>query len=100
MHLAFALLEPVVTPGREAPGAGSWIWLGLIAIGVVALIVSAARRSGKSGGRVPRTHRGGVGNAMQDLSAMLMPNRPDAAVIERIDEETHEDGRGDGRDPK
>lgn len=94
------VLEPAVTTTRTPSGTAGWMWLALIALGVLTLIIGSYRRTRKTGGRtIPRTHRGGVGNALQDLSSMLMPNHPDVAVIACVDEEGEHDDRGDGRNP-
>jgi hypothetical protein len=40
-----------------------------------------------------------VGNVLMDIGALLMPNRPAAVSIQRIEEDVDVDDAGDGRDP-
>lgn len=97
------MLDPeIVRPLPDQTGAVfGWIAL-FIGMFAAALVVVARRRARRRGRPVGiRTLPGGaaVGNALFDLGSLLQPDRPDAAVIRRIDEETEQDGRGDGRDP-
>jgi len=67
------------------------------------LIVAARRRAGRldrpEGSRSIRGS-GAIGNALHDLASVLQPDRPDAAVIQKLEEEGEHDARGDGRDPE
>ncbi|MBC8073271.1 MAG: hypothetical protein IAG13_33420 [Deltaproteobacteria bacterium] len=97
-------------PGSElsrqttgSPGnAFGWIALGIGLLSIV-LVVAArrrARRSGRPHGMGSMPGGTAVGNALFDLGAILQPDRPDAAVIRRLDEEGEHDELGDGRDPE
>ena len=97
------MLDPeIIRPLPDQSGAVfGWIAL-VIGMFAAALVVVARRRARRRGRPVGiRTLPGGtaVGNALFDLGSLLQPDRPDAAVIRRLDEETEQDARGDGRDP-
>jgi hypothetical protein len=100
---SFALVEPEVGRARQEPSGGAFGWIALVLGALaVALVVAARRRARRTGRPVGvRDLPGGtaVGNALFDLGSILQPDRPDAAVIRRVDEEPHEDARGDGREP-
>ncbi|HWB79202.1 MAG TPA: hypothetical protein VG755_29780 [Nannocystaceae bacterium] len=97
------MLDPeIIRPLPDHSGAVfGWIalFIGLLAATLIVVARRRARRRGQPVGI--RTLPGGtaVGNALLDLGSLLQPDRPDAAVIRRLDEETEQDGRGDGRNP-
>ena len=101
---ALALLQPEATQSRPPDtGAGVLLWFVLpIVVGTIWLVVAARRKSRRLGRPDRWSMRGGgaVGNALNDLNSMLMPNRPDAAVMHQIDEADERDDAGDGREPK
>jgi hypothetical protein len=85
------------------PGEGPLGWLVLlIAVFTVAIIVAArrkTRRTGEEQGLRSMPGGGAVGNALFDLGSVLQPDRPDAAVIQMLEEEDERDDLGDRRDP-
>jgi hypothetical protein len=96
-------LDPQIVRPLPDPGGAVFGWIALVVgLFAAALVVVARRRARRRGRPVGiRTLPGGtaVGNALFDLGSLLQPDRPDAAVIRRIDEEIAVDARGDGRDP-
>jgi hypothetical protein len=89
---------------QSVPSSGNafgWIALGLGLMSVVLVIVARrrARRTGRPHGMTSLRGGTAVGNALFDLGAILQPDRPDAAVIRRLDEEGEHDDLGDGRNP-
>ena len=110
MSLASALGEPLQQAPEltrrppPQPYGGGVLWLVLlVGILVVWLIVAARRRAGRldrPDGLQRLPGGGALGNALMDLGSLLQPDRPDAAVIQKLEEEGEHDERGDGRDPE
>jgi hypothetical protein len=102
--MLLALQPPEVTTQPPAvQGGAALLWFVLpIVVFTLWLVIASRRRSRRDGrpGRWSMRGGGAVGNALNDLNAMLMPNRPDAAVMHRIEEEPQRDDTGDGREPK
>jgi hypothetical protein len=106
VSLVLALFEPSTgqpeasrsLPPDTVGGGVMWMVI-LVVILTTWLVVAPRRRAGREGGR---TIPGGtaVGNALHDLASVLSPDRPDAAVIQKLSEEGEHDARGDGRDPE
>jgi hypothetical protein len=96
---------PVVTVNEQPPDGAGAGWLAPIALGLFLVSVYSVlrRRRRMPGG--PMTGLSGlaagasVGNALLDFGAMLSPDRPDAAVIRRMEEEPLVDEIGDARAP-
>ena len=83
-------LAPGVSQGADSSGGGFvWLVLPIVAF-VIWIVVAGVRRGFFRGG-------GAVGNALNDLNSMLMPNRPDAAVMHELDEHDERDDAGDDK---
>jgi hypothetical protein len=109
--LAFAALarllprQTVVEVDLPLPPEAGVGWLQPLAVIVLLVCVVAMlrhrtrmRKHGLSGLR-SFALGAAVGNALLDLGAILMPNRPAAVCIQRLEEEPVVDEAGDGRDP-
>lgn len=90
--------EPI--PPEAGAGALQPIALALLILSIYA-VWRQRRRAKKLGLTGMRSFAVGaaVGNVLMDINALLMPDRPDAAVMASLEEEVVADAFGDGRRP-